>query len=93
MSENVFSECMTHITFIKSYAKSYILYSFIWYKYCIWDYIFLSLLKNVKATKASKKKGIMYQWANTAFLLQLGGKQRNLVGNYTPNVDVKRGPD
>ena len=29
MSENVFLECRTNITFIQSYTKSYIVYSFI----------------------------------------------------------------
>ena len=81
MSENAFLECKTNITFVQSYTKSYILYSFIYYKYCSWDYILLSLMENMKAANTSKKKGTMYWGANTAFLLQLGGKQRNWVGN------------
>ena len=35
----------------------------------------------MKAANTSKKKGTMYWGANTAFLLQLGDKQRNWVGN------------
>ena len=38
-------------------------------------------MENMKAANTSKKKGTMYWGANTACLLQLGGKQRNWVGN------------
>ena len=83
MSENAFLECITNITFIQSYTKSYILYR---------DYIFLSLLENIKAINTSKKKGTMHLGANTAFLLQLRGQAKELGGQLPPSLYVKKGP-
>ena len=87
MSENAFLECRKKHNVHPISTISYIFYSFMLYKYCIWDYILLSLLENVKAANTSKKKGIMY-WGGGKHcsFAATGGRQRNWMGNCPQSI-------
>ena len=91
MSENVFLESMTDITFIQSYSESYTLYSFIWYKNCSWDYARLSLLENTKAANTTKKSDRVMGGQALLFCWNWG-QAKEMSGPFPPLFTYYKGP-
>ena len=80
MSASDFLECMTNITFIRSYTKS-LYYMVLCSINIVFGIIsFSRYWKNVKLPTHQRKKEPCTGGADTAFLLQLGGQENELGG-------------
>ena len=84
MPENAFLECMTNIKFFQSCTKIYIIdicYIALYSISIVFGITSFSRYWKMRKLPTQQWKRTMFWGANTAFFLQLGGKQRNWVGN------------